>query len=260
MSEYKLSSILTQGRVVHMAVIGCGGTGSAFASGLPYLHQAMRALGLQGLHVTLMDGDLISETNCVRQPFSRGEVGLHKSIVLASRLNQFWGLDWEAAAVYLTPKVKLDFDIVVGCVDTRNARKLIHTLVTGKNSFVRLWLDIGNDADSGQFVLGQPLNGRNKPSAERLRTVAELYPEVIDFAEEQPGDPSCSALESLTRQQPFVNQALAAQALALLSRLFWHGSIDYHGAFLNLATGKSTPLPIDPKQWQRLSRWNRRAA
>jgi hypothetical protein len=45
-----------------------------------------------------------------------------------------------------------------------------------------------------------------------------------------------------------------------LSRLFWHGSIDYHGAFLNLATGKSTPLPIDPKQWQRLSRWNRRAA
>src|ERR1035437_6478435 len=88
MSEYKLSSILTQGRVVHMAVIGCGGTGSAFASGLPYLHQAMRALGLQGLQVTLMDGDLISETNCVRQPFSRGEVGLRKSIVLASRCTQ----------------------------------------------------------------------------------------------------------------------------------------------------------------------------
>ena len=63
-----------------------------------------------------------------------------------------------------------------------------------------------------------------------------------------------------TRQQPFVNQALAAQALALLGRLFWHGTIDYHGAFLNLASGKSTPLPSDPKQWQRLSRWNRRAA
>src|SRR5665811_670578 len=88
MSDYQLSSILTQGRVVHMAVIGCGGTGSAFASGLPYLHQAMRALGLHGLEVTLMDGDLISETNCVRQPFSRGEVGMHKSIVLASRFSR----------------------------------------------------------------------------------------------------------------------------------------------------------------------------
>src|ERR1035437_8248183 len=177
MSEYQLSSILTQGRVVQMAVIGCGGTGSAFASGLPYLHQAMRALGLQGLQVTLLDGDLISETNCVRQPFSRGEVGLHKSIVLASRLNQFWGLNWEAAPEYLTDKCKLDFDIAVGCVDTRNARKLIQNLVTGKNSSVGLGRDMGNEADSGQFVRGQPLNGRNKPSAERLRTVAELYPE-----------------------------------------------------------------------------------
>jgi tRNA A37 threonylcarbamoyladenosine dehydratase len=92
---------------------------------LPYLHQAMRALGLQGLQVTLMDGDLISETNCVRQPFSRGEVGLHKSIVMASRLNQFWGLNWDAAPEYLTDKSKLNFDIVVGCVDTRNARMVI---------------------------------------------------------------------------------------------------------------------------------------
>src|ERR1019366_5509140 len=110
MSEYQLSSILTQGRVVQMAVIGCGGTGSAFASRLPSLHQAMRALGLQGLQVTLLDGDLISETNCARQPFSRGEVGLHKSIVLASRLNQFWGLSWEAVPESLTGKSKLDFD------------------------------------------------------------------------------------------------------------------------------------------------------
>src|ERR1019366_7619580 len=132
MSEYKLSSILTQGRVVHMAVIGCGGTGGGIASRLPYLHQAMRAKGMAGLQVTLMDGDLISETNCVRQPFSRGEVGMHKSIVLASRLNQFWGLNWEAAPEYLTDKSKLDFDIVVGCVDTRNARKLIHGLVTAR--------------------------------------------------------------------------------------------------------------------------------
>ena len=128
MSEYQLSSILTQGRVVHMAVIGCGGTGSAFASGLPYLHQAMRAMGLQGLQATLMDGDLVSETNCVRQPFSRGEVGMHKSIVLASRLNQFWGLTWEAAPEYLTDKSKLNADIVVGCVDTHPAthRPFLH--------------------------------------------------------------------------------------------------------------------------------------
>ena len=39
---------------VRMLVVGCGGTGAAFASGLPYLHQAMRALGHPGgLQVTV---------------------------------------------------------------------------------------------------------------------------------------------------------------------------------------------------------------
>ena len=41
-------------RQVRVVVVGCGGTGSAIAGGLPYLHQAMLAHGHPGgLHVTL---------------------------------------------------------------------------------------------------------------------------------------------------------------------------------------------------------------
>jgi len=59
-------------RPVRVLVIGCGGNGSAIAAGLPYLHQALLVQGHPGgLDVTLMDGDVISSTNCVRQPFSR---------------------------------------------------------------------------------------------------------------------------------------------------------------------------------------------
>ncbi len=66
-------------RRVRVLVVGCGGTGSAIAAGLPYLHQALIASGHPGgLHVTLMDGDTISPTNCVRQPFSRSETGCIK--------------------------------------------------------------------------------------------------------------------------------------------------------------------------------------
>lgn len=55
---------------VRVVVIGCGGSGSAITSGLPDLHQAMIVAGHPGgLHVTVMDGDIISPTNCVRQPF-----------------------------------------------------------------------------------------------------------------------------------------------------------------------------------------------
>jgi hypothetical protein len=72
-TEHELPSSLLQ-KKVQVTVVGCGGTGSAIAAGLPYLHQAMVALGHRhGLDVILVDGDRISRTNCVRQPFSERE-------------------------------------------------------------------------------------------------------------------------------------------------------------------------------------------
>jgi len=102
---------------VRVLVVGCGGNGSAIAAGLPYLHQALLAYGhSEGLHVTLLDPDAVSPTNCVRQPFSQSEIGLYKSVVLANRLNLFWGLDWEGIPERLDPKRRLDgVDIVIGC-------------------------------------------------------------------------------------------------------------------------------------------------
>ena len=106
-------------RAVRVLVVGCGGSGSVVASGLPYLHQAMLVAGHPGgLHVTIMDGDIISPANCVRQPFSSAEIGLAKTVVMVSRLNLFWGLNWTAVAGHLTPQTDVsNFDITIGCVD-----------------------------------------------------------------------------------------------------------------------------------------------
>jgi len=49
-----------------------------------------------------------------------------------------------------------------------------------------------------------------------------------------------------------VNQTLAYQALAMLARLFRYGRLLYHGVFVNLRTGRTTPLPVDPEVWQRM--------
>ena len=120
-------------RRVRILVVGCGGTGSAVVGGLPFLHQALIAWGHpEGLHVTVMDGDVISPTNCVRQPFSRCEVGHPKSVVLVNRLNLFWNLGWEAVPEHLVGKQRLDrADIVIGCVDTRAARAVIKECTSG---------------------------------------------------------------------------------------------------------------------------------
>ena len=77
-----------------------------------------------------------------------------------------------------------------------------------------------SECDSGQFVLGEPLNRRNQRHKLRLRTVSELFPEVIQGDLDADGLPSCSAAEALDRQEPFVNPTLANHALALLVRLF----------------------------------------
>ena len=114
----------------------------------------------------------------MRQPFSQSEIGLYKSVVLANRLNLFWGLDWEGIPERLDPKRRLDgVDIVIGCVDTRKARAAIAKCAEDWSE-VDYWLDLGNNADSGQFVLGEPLNRRNRRHRLRLRTVSELFPEV----------------------------------------------------------------------------------
>src|ERR1700693_3540949 len=102
---------------VKVAVVGCGGTGSAVISGLPHLHQALLAYGHpSGLSVTVMDGDRIAATNCVRQPFSASEIGLFKSVVLVNRLNLFWGLDWKAVPKHVTQGDEITniFDFVIG--------------------------------------------------------------------------------------------------------------------------------------------------
>jgi PRTRC genetic system ThiF family protein len=232
-------------RPIQILVVGCGGNGSAIMSGLPYLHQALLAFDHPGgLAVTLIDPDTVSETNCVRQPFCRTEVGFPKAIVLAHRINLFWGLNWQGMQAQIQQLKKgMEVDFVIGCVDTRIARRAIDKWVL--NSRVLYWLDLGNSASSGQFVLGQPNNPVNKRKGKcRLPTVAELYPEIVSTRAKENDQPSCSAAEALTRQEPFINQNLAYQALAMLTQLLRHGSLSYQGGFCNLASGQLVPLPV----------------
>jgi PRTRC genetic system ThiF family protein len=255
--EHLFPSGLLGRRPLRILVVGAGGTGSAIVMGLPYLHQAMRAWGHRyGLEVTLMDGDTVSETNCVRQPFSWSDVGQNKATVLINRINLFWGTKWSAQPACfdeatLRSNHDRNPDLLIGCVDTRAARAVIERSVCRTSSYVTYWLDLGNNASSGQFVLGQPLNGKNRRKAERLRTVVELYPEIADTAAGEDPLPSCSAVEALERQEPFINQTLAASALAMLARLFRYGRLFHHGGFFSASTGQMTALSVDPDLWKR---------
>lgn len=255
--EHVLDTARFRNRPVDILIVGSGGTGGAVVMALPYLHQAMRAWGRrEGLRVSLMDGDAVSQTNCVRQPFSEADIGHNKATVLINRLNLFWGLHWSAIPTHFNRQSLRSSgsrtDFVISCVDTRKARSEIEAAV--RSNSVAYWLDLGNNAASGQYVLGQPLNHANRSAAERLRTVSELYPEVSDLDAGEDDLPSCSAVESLDRQEPYINQVLANSALAMLARLFRYGRLSHHGAFYNAATGRMSALLVDPSLWRRIRR------
>lgn len=123
--EHLLPPDLLSRKAVRILVVGAGGTGSAIVMGLPYLDQAMRVWGhTHGLEVAIMDADVVSQTNCVRQPFSASDIGQNKATVLINRINLFWGMKWSALPNHFHVRSfdrSHDWcpDLLIGCVDMR---------------------------------------------------------------------------------------------------------------------------------------------
>jgi PRTRC genetic system ThiF family protein len=271
-STHQISKPSQFRRALRVLLIGSGGNGSAVLFGLPYLHHALIAWGMtEGIDVTVMDADTVSPTNCVRQPFGVADIGQNKATVLVNRLNLFHDLRWSSheeffskeARPYQSSSFDSTIDFVISCVDTLVARREMHEAFNSKTGpwrLIRYWLDIGNNASSGQFVLGQPLNDVNRRAKDRLRTVTELFPSIMDTSMGEGSLPSCSAAEALERQEPFINNVLATSALAMITRLLRYGTLAHHGAFYNAESGRSVPLPIDTDKWEKQARRRRRLA
>ena len=100
-------------------------------------------------------------------------------------------------------------------------------------------------------MLGE-IGGRVAPGRLRLPVVTDLYPELLDSARPEDDAPSCSLAEALEKQELFVNQAVGTLVLNILWRLFRFGKLHYHGGFINLASERTVPLPVDPAVWARM--------
>jgi PRTRC genetic system ThiF family protein len=229
---------------VHL--VGCGGNGSQMLSGLARLDRAVRALGHEGLLVTAWDPDEVSDANVGRQLFSPAEIGMNKAVTLVTRANALFGRAWQAAPTRYDPAMAIMTDIVITCVDTASARAEIGR---GAKLSKAYWLDLGNREADGQAVLGEFA----KPArAEfRLPHILDLFPALARGKAEEDAAPSCSLAEALERQELFVNQAVATAALQILWQLFRFGQIEWHGTFVNLKSGRTTPLAVDREAWAR---------
>lgn len=230
------------------------------AACLARLDIAMKALGHPGgLHVKGFDPDRVSEANVGRQLYSTADVGRFKALVTIHRLNQFYGLDWDAYPYRYDehPVSALQYhdgDLVVSCVDTRSARRAIHERLFEQHSNCRYWLDLGNQEATANCVLGQPpetYGPKRKAEKLRLPCVTELFAELLDATIPDDNKPSCSVPMSLAAQGLFINDLVVRFAAHLLYELFSRGKIAQHGVLINLDSKRSAPIAVDPMAWQR---------
>nr|WP_315593803.1 PRTRC system ThiF family protein [uncultured Cupriavidus sp.] len=234
-------------RAWEVAVVGAGGTGSALLPNLARLHHAMLELGHPGgIDCTVYDDDTVSETNVGRQGFYPVDVGQPKATLIVNRLNNLMGTRWNAETRRIGNDDRFDCDLVIGCVDTRIARKaILGAMQRGDGGY---YLDCGNESDSGQVILGQ-VDGN---ATERLPHVGDLFPELLDpKGDKADTAPSCSMADALQKQSLVINQAIAVQAYNLLWTLFRTGTLKNSGVFVDLAGGRTNSLPLDPAAWER---------
>ena len=241
-SKYRINPSLLK-NCVRIDLVGCGGTGSMVLQGLGRLNLALKAFNHPGIHVQVYDADIVTPANIGRQLFSNGDIGQSKAVTLVERVNQFYGLDWDALPTMYQPMDRrYSCDMIVSCCDNVKTRKEIQKY--GKTSYFQdtlYWLDCGNRSHDGQVILGEFSGG--------LPTALDLYPNI---KESEVDIPSCSLAEALEKQSLMINPIVANFALNLLSNLFM-GEIDHHGHFINLKSGRVTPLMIDEKVWKRIN-------
>jgi PRTRC genetic system ThiF family protein len=233
---FELDETFGRDKPLLVAVVGVGGTGSEMVSALANLHLGLLARGNAGIHVVAFDPDCVSESNIVRQRYAPSDIGYPKATVLINRVNLTYGFDWEAVVDRFRSKhADTTWDLLISSVDTRLARNEIHRyLFRERFSACRFWLDVGNDRTTGQVILGTPRRARcGTRQQPGLPCATELHPELMDVSVKEDA-PSCSAAESLARQDLMVNKMVVTLAVDLLWRFLTERRIATHARYFDL--------------------------
>lgn len=243
---------------VTVNLIGAGGTGSQVLTALARMNHSLKALQHPGLQVRIFDDDVVTSANLGRQLFSQSETGLNKAVALINRINRFFGTNWKAIPAkydqsFIDRNPDSNASITISCTDSVAARFEIAGIFKSmsENTYRNkplYWCDFGNGRNTGQVILSTVGNIK-QPASKKFKTAAYLPFVTEEFehllrSTNESHLPSCSLAEALTKQDLFINSALADMGASLLWQLFREGMLTNRGFFLNLKDFRSQPLPV----------------
>lgn len=243
---------------ITIAVIGCGGTGSLVVARLARLDYVLQKLGHPGLHVTVFDPDIVEENNVGRQGFLKNDIGEFKANNVIEKINRGFGTLWEAYAEKVEKNHFPFANIIMTCVDNAELRMdMAKDVARIKSPSYRFdykepvyWIDCGNGKDFGQVVMTtiKPVKQPEKSIYEcisNLPNVVDIYGDLAKYdTEEVQRIEGCSMAESLEKQDLFINDEIAVQAVKIVQYLTRNNFIKYHGVVINQKSCKVVPIMV----------------
>lgn len=151
------------GKKIKIVIVGLGGIGA---------HTAYRATQLislckdKDIKLLFCDGDKVEQKNLNRQVFIENDIDSNKAYVTAMRCSAAYHCDIEISDKYIISKEDIlnfmdfgYFPVILGCSDSLKLRYIISQTLASNEMPSGVYIDAGNDENSGQIVFTYKKNG-----------------------------------------------------------------------------------------------------
>lgn len=247
---------------IEIIVVGTGGTGGAYLTGLArYLYSLPREYkGYLSPCVTIIDGDKVEERNVSRQPFQPEDVGEYKSVIMAEiikdiyrlphimALNKYIGSIDDIENAWYENSNSLSYElgyqdkmyILVGCVDNHHARKVMHDYFRSKYGQKKnlIYLDSANEFSVGEVVIAAR-SGKSVIAPTRKH----YYPDIFKGELKSASELSCLEMNEVAPQHLVTNQMAAnillTQTVTVIDGLIHGWSKSFAGGIIYFDAFKS---------------------
>lgn len=216
---------------IKIIVLGCGGTGGHFLAGLGEFLKSYSSRS-NYWNLVLCDGDIVEEHNLKNQAFVASDVGKNKALVMQEGLCEAFGLDMSSIKCYgyidsvteLLQFCKEDsLNMIVGCVDNHKARQIMHKVFYSLPSCI--YIDSGNDYESGQIVTGLRLYGKDYRPPRGF-----YFPDVLTDKTPTDRELGCGVVNSHSPQHIVTNKKAANILLGFVSWFMQEGFANVTGS------------------------------
>lgn len=208
----------------NIVLLGAGGTGGYIAE---HLCRIIYALKRESMTFTICDGDIVEESNLIRQKFLVSDIGGNKAQITAQRCSAAFGLCIDSYSQYIEDTGTLKrllrknnclVPILIGAVDNNRTRQMCNECFHELCNL--LYIDSGNGASTGQVVVGLKVENETI-----FPPVGEVYPDILADKDIFPSEQSCERASISQPQSIAANITAATIVTSVIYNLLTRGNI-----------------------------------